>query len=38
MTAFINSLRKGDAPVPVSYIDHRVAYCRVEDIGELIAD
>ena len=31
-------LKTGDNPVPVSYVDHRVAYCRPEDVSSFIAD
>lgn len=38
LNAFITKLKAGNNPVPILYVDHRVAYCRAEDVGELIAD
>lgn len=38
LSAFIDKLKSGDSPVPVSYVNHRVAYCRPDDVASLIAD
>lgn len=38
LNAFIEKLKLGSSPVPVSYVNHRVAYCRPDDIAGLIAD
>ena len=37
LARFIKKLKTGATPVPVSYVNHRVAYCRAEEVGELIA-